>query len=307
MSQQNPLELAKQGNPSAIAALINRNLKPKGVTAKVSRKDDCLRVMLEANEVPNQDSLVELIRSGVLKLNVSGINTLQIFGRQADDEVPVWSQIINLKESQLYPISQKQTSESKELESSSTKSSVIPHSTSSSVIKSSSSKSTFKADSGRPRYSSKTSSKQSQLGSRSDQSPKKTDSLLSLLNSSSENNPIVQWIGIIFFLLFALIMWWTLGKGSDPSPRTQSPGNITIPNITAPTTVTFDEYNRLQNGMSYEEVSGIIGEPGQESSRVEVPGTPVTVMYSWQNADGSNMNAMFQDDKLVTKAQFGLK
>jgi len=87
MSQQNPLELAKQGNPNAIAALINRNLKPKGVTAKVSRKDDCLRVMIESNEVPNQDSLVEFIRSGVLKLDVSGINTLQIFGRQVGDEV----------------------------------------------------------------------------------------------------------------------------------------------------------------------------------------------------------------------------
>jgi hypothetical protein len=32
-----------------------------------------------------------------------------------------------------------------------------------------------------------------------------------------------------------------------------------------------------------------------------------TVMYSWQNPDGSNMNAMFQDDKLVSKAQFMLK
>lgn len=97
MSQQNPLELAKQGNPNAIAALINRNLKPRGVTAKVSRKDDCLRIMLESNGVPNQDSLVGFIRSGVLKLGVSGINTLQIFGRQVGDEVPVWSQTISLK------------------------------------------------------------------------------------------------------------------------------------------------------------------------------------------------------------------
>ena len=30
-------------------------------------------------------------------------------------------------------------------------------------------------------------------------------------------------------------------------------------------------------------------------------------MYMWQNSDGSNMNAMFQNDKLVNKAQFGLK
>ncbi len=97
MSQQNPLELAKQGNPNAIAALINRNLNPKGVTAKVSRKDNCLRVMLESAEVPNQNSMVEFIRSGILKLRVAEINTLQIFGRQVGDEVPVWSQTIHLK------------------------------------------------------------------------------------------------------------------------------------------------------------------------------------------------------------------
>jgi hypothetical protein len=30
-------------------------------------------------------------------------------------------------------------------------------------------------------------------------------------------------------------------------------------------------------------------------------------MYAWQNADGSNMNAMFQNDRLISKAQFGLR
>lgn len=71
--------------------------------------------------------------------------------------------------------------------------------------------------------------------------------------------------------------------------------------------VTLEEYVSLKPGFSYENASLIIGEPGQEMSRVEVPGTPVTVMYSWQNTDGSNMNATFQDNKLVTKAQFGLQ
>jgi len=97
MAQQNPLDLAKQGDPNALAALMNRSLKPKGVTAKVSRKDDCLRVMLESNEVPNQDSLTDFIRAGVLKLDVPGINTLQVFGKQIGDEIPTWSQKINLK------------------------------------------------------------------------------------------------------------------------------------------------------------------------------------------------------------------
>jgi hypothetical protein len=99
MSQQNPLELAKQGNPSAIAALINRNLKPKGVTAKVSRNGRCLKVILESNKVLNHESLIEFIHRGILKLEIDEIDILQILGKQVDDKIPSWTQTVNLKPS----------------------------------------------------------------------------------------------------------------------------------------------------------------------------------------------------------------
>lgn len=53
MAQTNILELAKQGDPKAIAALINRQLQPKGITAKVALKDNCLQTMLESAQVPD--------------------------------------------------------------------------------------------------------------------------------------------------------------------------------------------------------------------------------------------------------------
>ncbi len=71
-------------------------------------------------------------------------------------------------------------------------------------------------------------------------------------------------------------------------------------------TVTKEEYDKLKTGMSYKEVVKIIGFEGEEMSQNEVGGTK-TVMYMWQNPDGSNMNAMFQNDKLIQKSQFGLK
>jgi septal ring-binding cell division protein DamX len=58
--------------------------------------------------------------------------------------------------------------------------------------------------------------------------------------------------------------------------------------------------------VTYEEVVKIIGFEGTEMSSTEIGGIK-TIMYSWQNDDGSNMNAMFQNNKLNTKAQFGLK
>ncbi|SIT08062.1 DUF3862 domain-containing protein [Kroppenstedtia eburnea] len=70
--------------------------------------------------------------------------------------------------------------------------------------------------------------------------------------------------------------------------------------------VTKAEYDQIKNGMSYQEVVNIIGFEGEENSQNEIGGTK-TIMYTWMNPDGSNMNAMFQNDKLVQKAQFGLK
>ena len=70
--------------------------------------------------------------------------------------------------------------------------------------------------------------------------------------------------------------------------------------------VTMANFQRLETGMSYPEVVTILGQSGEEMSRSELAGY-TTVMYSWKKgAFGSNMNAMFQNGKLISKAQFGL-
>lgn len=77
--------------------------------------------------------------------------------------------------------------------------------------------------------------------------------------------------------------------------------------------VTKSEYDQLNEGMSYSQVVSLIGNDGVENSSGTMNGIPgfmesiKTVVYSWQNPDGSNMNAVFQNDKLITKAQFGLR
>ncbi len=58
--------------------------------------------------------------------------------------------------------------------------------------------------------------------------------------------------------------------------------------------VSMDEYEKISTGMSYSEVIDIISS-GKEISRSDMAGY-TTVMYMWQNDDGSNMNAMFQND-----------
>ena len=95
-NQPSLLELAKQGNANAIAALINRQLQPKGITAKASLKDGCLQVMLESAQAPNQQSLVAFVRKGITSLGAASIERVMVYGRQTGGEFPSWSQEIEL-------------------------------------------------------------------------------------------------------------------------------------------------------------------------------------------------------------------
>ena len=75
--------------------------------------------------------------------------------------------------------------------------------------------------------------------------------------------------------------------------------------LAPPPVVTKAEYDQIATGMTYEQVKQIIGAPGEENAHDETAGF-VTVSYQWMNSNGSNMNAMFQNGKLVSKAQAGL-
>ena len=92
MTQPNLLKLAKQGNAKALAAMLNQSLQPKSITAKVSRKDDYLHILLESAQIPDQKAAVSFIRNGLIKLEVESIKTVKVYGRQIGEESAAWSQ-----------------------------------------------------------------------------------------------------------------------------------------------------------------------------------------------------------------------
>ena len=69
--------------------------------------------------------------------------------------------------------------------------------------------------------------------------------------------------------------------------------------------VTLAEFNKLENGMSYEEVCQIIGKKGSLMSENNIAGCG-TEMYTWKGIGIANMNATFQNGRLMSKAQLGL-
>lgn len=74
------------------------------------------------------------------------------------------------------------------------------------------------------------------------------------------------------------------------------------------TGVTLENFNKLQSGMTYEEVVAILGSEGTILSESEVAGIK-TAMYTWDGDSGlgANMNIMIQDNEMISKAQFGLE
>lgn len=92
----NILELAKQGDPQAIAALMNRHLQPKDITAKVTLKDEYLQVILESAQVPNQQDWMAFIRQGITNLSSASIKKVKVYGRQTGGDFIAWSEQFEL-------------------------------------------------------------------------------------------------------------------------------------------------------------------------------------------------------------------
>ncbi|HEY9762992.1 MAG TPA: hypothetical protein V6D07_10735 [Trichocoleus sp.] len=97
-SQETTLELARQGNPDAIAALINSQLQPKGITAQVAFEEGCLQIRLASEKALNQETLVPYIQQGVVALGAESINRIKISSQQPEDINPSWAQEITLQE-----------------------------------------------------------------------------------------------------------------------------------------------------------------------------------------------------------------
>lgn len=111
--------------------------------------------------------------------------------------------------------------------------------------------------------------------------------------------------GIVLGIIGAAGIIYTSQKITEIA---RDPFSASLPKspLAPPPTITGVKYESIQDGMSYAQVRAIIGEAGEELSRSDIAGY-TTVMYSWKNSNGSNMNAMFQNGRLVNKAQFGLR
>ncbi|MBD1862824.1 MULTISPECIES: tetratricopeptide repeat protein [Trichocoleus] len=90
MTQVSLMEQAKSGSPTAIAALINRSLRTKGIEATVALEEECLKILLESAQVPPV-TLVSGIQKGLTQLESESWKRVEIYGRQKGEAIPDWT------------------------------------------------------------------------------------------------------------------------------------------------------------------------------------------------------------------------
>ncbi|MBI4924114.1 MAG: hypothetical protein HY834_20455 [Devosia nanyangense] len=111
------------------------------------------------------------------------------------------------------------------------------------------------------------------------------------------------------------LVLWAIGAGMRAHKAPDTPAQSAAVETSAPARkapepceATMKEYSSLTPGMSLRRAASIIGCAGEEMSRAAIGGQE-TVMVSWTGNGGfiSNMNATFDNDRLVAKAQLGLE
>lgn len=115
-------------------------------------------------------------------------------------------------------------------------------------------------------------------------------------------------IGIIgLALLFSVATNWNdTGAPKEPTSQNQQDNNELTQTKSG---VTYENFEKIQTGMTYEQVVEIFGKEGKVMSEVDMGMEEyATKMYYWYDNTGiANCNVTIQGGKVIAKAQAGLR
>ncbi|MGD1712579.1 hypothetical protein [Dapis sp. BLCC M172] len=94
-NQQKIIELATQGNPKAVAIIINQSLQQQGITVIAGRKNGYLHIVVESEQVPNQEIVTPVVQKQIANLQSEYLKNIKIYGRQSGDKSIIWTQTIS--------------------------------------------------------------------------------------------------------------------------------------------------------------------------------------------------------------------
>lgn len=92
MAQPDLIKLAQRGDPGAITLLLNRKLQPRGVTAKISLKENCLKVLLTSARPLEQQAFMRLLQQQITSLNIASLALVKVYSQQNGEGATGWMQ-----------------------------------------------------------------------------------------------------------------------------------------------------------------------------------------------------------------------
>lgn len=98
LTMPDALAAAKQGNPSAIAAVLTHYFRTRALKVKAASAADCLNLLVESEVLPEQNWVVGQVIHEVKRLDVESIAVLQIYGKTTADSKPEWSYRFDLSQ-----------------------------------------------------------------------------------------------------------------------------------------------------------------------------------------------------------------
>ncbi|TAF53471.1 MAG: hypothetical protein EAZ61_06955 [Oscillatoriales cyanobacterium] len=87
MEREDLLALAQQGQTTAIAALLNQQLKYRGMRCRVLLRDHVLHVVVSAEgETPDRGATLEFLRAKIINLDIEALTRVRLYGLAPDTD-----------------------------------------------------------------------------------------------------------------------------------------------------------------------------------------------------------------------------
>lgn len=124
-------------------------------------------------------------------------------------------------------------------------------------------------------------------------------------------SPRARWLAPALALVCLVGLLWFIDEGPAPSDADRHdphPALSDVPVSVGTVHISKSAYDRIEPGMSYDEVEAIVGGPGHLSS-VEENEAVKTEIFTWDGngRTGSNANVSFEDGRVTTKADYELR
>ncbi|WP_416665995.1 hypothetical protein [Egbenema bharatensis] len=89
---------AQRGNPKALSDLLNRALESKQIKIRAKLVQQHLTIFAEGDEIPNQQSLIGIIKRGVKDLGIDTLVSIKVYGKKTNTSNKGWIDEIFLKD-----------------------------------------------------------------------------------------------------------------------------------------------------------------------------------------------------------------